>query len=103
LTNTSATLTVGVDFGTIGTKSAIDDNWWPVRADVSRWDYSPNSPNHGLYRPPMQYYSRFRAVSVFDVRPVFYYLIRPGQQPMQYCSSEGVSVFDETRPFYLLD
>jgi len=36
----------------------------------------------------MQYYSRFRAVSVFDVRPFSYYLVRPGQLTMQYCSSE---------------
>ena len=36
----------------------------------------------------MQYYSRFSAASVFDeTRPFFYYLIGPGQQPMQYCSN----------------
>jgi len=44
-------------------QSAIDDNRWPVRADVSLWGYSPNSPSHGLYRPPRQHYSRFCAVS----------------------------------------
>jgi len=55
-----------------------------------------------IYRPPMQYYSRFRAVSVFnETRPFFYYLVGPGQQPMQYCSSvEGISIYDETRPFF---
>ena len=48
-------------------QSAIDDNWWSVRADVSRWCYSLNSPSHGLYnRLPMQYYSRFRTVFVFE-------------------------------------
>jgi len=47
-------------------QSTINDNRWPVCADVSRWDHSPNSPNHGFYRPQRQYYSRFRAVSVFD-------------------------------------
>ena len=46
--------------------SANDDNRWPVRADVSRWCYSLNSPSHGLYRPPVQSYSRFHAASVFD-------------------------------------
>jgi len=58
--------------------------------------------HHGFYRPPMQYYSRFRAVDVFDeIGPFFYYLIEPGQQPMQYYSSfGGVSVFDETRSFF---
>jgi len=50
----------------------------------------------------MQYYSRFCAVFVFHVRPFSYYLVRPGQQSMQYCSSQGVSVFDETRPFQLV-
>src|SRR6218665_1601543 len=46
----------------------------------------------------MQYYSRFRAIPVFDeTRPFFYYLTRPGKQPMQYCSSvEGHLSF--TRP-----
>jgi len=39
LTDTSATLTIGADCGTIGT-IANDDNRWPVRADVSRWCYS---------------------------------------------------------------
>ena len=39
-----------------------------VRADVSRWCYSLNSPtcSRGLYRPPVQNYSRSRAVYVFD-------------------------------------
>ena len=46
--------------------SADDDNQWPVRADVSRWCYSLTSPSHGLYRAPMQNYSRFRAAYVFD-------------------------------------
>ena len=46
--------------------SANEDNRWPVRADVSRWCYSLNSPSHGLYRPPVQNYSRFRAVSASD-------------------------------------
>ena len=82
--------------------SANDDNRWPVRADVSRWFYSLNSPtcSHGLYRPPVQNYSRFRAVYVLmtiqALREVKYDLawlglassvMRPGQQPMQYCSS----------------
>jgi len=31
---------------------AIDDNRWPVHADASQWGYSPNSPSHGLHRPP---------------------------------------------------
>ena len=45
---------------------------------------------------------RARFCTVFsETRPFFYYLVGPGQQPMQYCSSvEGVSVFDETRPFF---
>ena len=46
--------------------SANDDNRWPVGADVSRWCHSLNSPSHGLYRPPVQNYSRFRAAYVFD-------------------------------------
>ena len=33
-------------------QSARDDSRWPVRADVSRWCYSPNSPSHGLCRHP---------------------------------------------------
>jgi len=50
----------------------------------------------------MQYYSRFRAVYVFDeTRPFFYYFVGPGQQPMQYyLSFGGVSVFDETNNHY---
>jgi len=52
----------------------------------------------------MQYYSRFRTVSVFHVRSFSYYLFRPGQHPMQYYSSFGwASVFDETRFFYYLN
>ena len=43
---------------------AIDDNRWPVRANVSQWGYSPNLPSHWLHKPSMQYYSRFRMVSV---------------------------------------
>ena len=46
--------------------SANDDNRWPVCADVSRWCYSLNSPSRGLYRPPVQNYSRFHAASFFD-------------------------------------
>src|SRR6218665_451111 len=43
-------------------------------------------------------YSRFRTASVQALREVsiILYVMRPGQQPMQYCSSfEGVSVFDQ--------
>jgi len=45
---------------------SVTIGWWPVHADVSGWGYSPNSPRHELYRPPMQYYSRFHAVFVFE-------------------------------------
>jgi len=81
LTDTSATLTIGADnYRTIGTI----DNQWPVRTDVSGWGYSPNWLSNGLYRPPMQHYSRFCTVSVYDeTRPFFYYLVGPGQQQMQ--------------------
>ena len=48
-------------------------------------------PYLSLRRPgqqPIQYYSSFEGVSVFDeTRPFFYYLVEPGQQPMQYYSS----------------
>ena len=82
--------------------SANDDNRWLVRADVSRWRYSLNSPSHELYRPPVQNYSRSHAVYVFDdcssaeggnsIMEVNLSEMRPGQQPMQYFSSfEGVS------------
>src|SRR6218665_2362721 len=56
---------------------------------------------HGLYRPPMQNYLRFRAVSVFfddcsSAEGGIQLSIWPGQQPMQHCSSfEGVSLFDQ--------
>ena len=59
--------------------SRITYRAWPIigstRNGVRLWGnqcvpvcrcYSPNSPSHGLYRPPMQNYSRFRTVSVFD-------------------------------------
>jgi len=47
-------------------QSAINDNRWSVHADISGWAYSPNSLSHELYRPPMQYDLRFRAVFVFE-------------------------------------
>src|SRR6218665_333149 len=50
--------------------------------------YSLNSPSHGLYRPPVQNYSRFRAVYVFGSSAEGgICLMMEGQQPMQYCSS----------------
>ena len=87
--------------------SANDDNRWPVRADISRWFYSLNSPSHGLYRPLVQNHSRFRAVYAFDdcssIEGGIYLCVRPGQQPMQFCSNfEGGCVSLVKLFFYYL-
>src|SRR6218665_3268629 len=54
-----------------------------------------NSPSHGLYRPPVQNYSRFHAVYVFNdcsSAEGGICLMMEGQQLMQYCSSFEVGI-----------
>src|SRR6218665_2531461 len=64
--------------------------------------YSLNSPSHGLYRPPVQNYSRFRTASVFDdcsraeARPTTHaVLFFEGGICLQYCTLRRVYVFDQ--------
>ena len=73
--------------------SANDDKRWPVRANVSRRGYSPNWPCHGLYRPPMQFYSRFRTVSGFDETRPFLYLSLRGWTATTACSPARLRAF----------
>src|SRR6218665_1978730 len=60
-----------------------------------------------IYRPPMQTYSRSRAVSVFlmTVQALREVSIWPGQQPMRYCSrfEGGISLLSSCSSITLLD
>ena len=76
--------------------SADDENRWPVSADdVTHWIHlamgSIGHPCRTIQGP-----TRYLPLMTVQALGMYLSVRRPGQQPMQYCSSfEGVSVFDQ--------